>query len=896
MTEMLAFLQELGITCSNDGDPLLAILSTKIRNGGLGLDDPTTTTVSEYSASLQVCATYADSQHCNPDTVMTDACQLLKEQRQLTKTERRSSALSRASQNLQSILAAQYQQPDKDLRLTISYLKLGETNELVRSKPQSLIEVYNEANRTKITGDEEVAYVLFMRCFRIFSLNPKITVDTIPSNRDIVEDCLNQAALLSDSLKQRYEDIGQIYIDAATISLKDDHDTIRADETIFDIDYEDTVSVNESSVEISISCPDLYNIIKPNNDDLLLFDLRPSDDFNESHIVHSHVVNIPAELLQTRVSYKMLTSYVKNGADNELVSIHRFNHIVLFDCVSKVNSISPESGILIAFDALTKYYCGRKLRAYPKILDGGFYDWYLHYPMTLSAPCKNYILDSSITKDNLSQLENVSYLNKKSVLTINVSRSRSPIKHTLKDAQIDNDRYVNKFIIPSTMRDQSPASQETIPSTDANKLTTKSPVANADIKLATKSLNESYHDPAVNRICKLQTPVSTCDVKYPNYELNKSLAKQHPFNNSNTDILSSKLCQINSNQLANKRPYIDRKIKSQHAYARSSNRAGLRNTGNTCFLNSVIQCLCSIDPLIEFFLNDTYLREISSKHVILPKSFASLIREVHKSGELASVVVPGEFKHVICKYRPFFGDGRQHDAMEFLLFLLDGLHEDLNRANPSLNDLQSDDMNADQSWNLYRQHNDSIIVDIFQGMLQSKISCKQCGHSSVKYDVFMYLSLSINEDTKTLQDCLSKFLEPEYLFGESQWMCSKCNCLRDSVKCIGLWSLPAILIIHLKRYDYNLQDKIRSLVSFPVENFVISVQNGQHSSKSHISASYKLIATCNHYGGMDSGHYTAYCRSNLDNSWILYDDNQVRKVPLKSVISSAAYILFYIKC
>ncbi|KAI0977811.1 hypothetical protein GJ496_007975 [Pomphorhynchus laevis] len=93
---------ELGITCSNDGDPLLAILSMKIRNGGLGLDDPTTTTASEYFASLHVCATYADSKHCNNiDTVMTEACQLQKEQRQLTKTERRSSTLSRASQNLQ---------------------------------------------------------------------------------------------------------------------------------------------------------------------------------------------------------------------------------------------------------------------------------------------------------------------------------------------------------------------------------------------------------------------------------------------------------------------------------------------------------------------------------------------------------------------------------------------------------------------------------------------------------------------------------------------------------------------------------------------------------------------------------------------------------------------------
>ncbi|KAI0985920.1 hypothetical protein GJ496_009248 [Pomphorhynchus laevis] len=105
MTEMLTFLQELRVTCSNDGDPLLAILSMKIRNNSLGLDDPTTTTASEYSASLQMCATYANSQHCNNlDTVMIEACQLLREQRQLTETERRSSTFSRSSQNLQSMV------------------------------------------------------------------------------------------------------------------------------------------------------------------------------------------------------------------------------------------------------------------------------------------------------------------------------------------------------------------------------------------------------------------------------------------------------------------------------------------------------------------------------------------------------------------------------------------------------------------------------------------------------------------------------------------------------------------------------------------------------------------------------------------------------------------------
>jgi len=111
-------------------------------------------------------------------------------------------------------------------------------------------------------------------------------------------------------------------------------------------------------------------------------------------------------------------------------------------------------------------------------------------------------------------------------------------------------------------------------------------------------------------------------------------------------------------------------------------------------------------------------------------------------------------------------------------------------------------------------------------------------------------------------------------------------------KKFDLWSLPEVLIIHLKRFSYNRywRDKIDTVIDFPVKNldmtpYVINSSHGQ--------AVYDLISVSNHYGGMGGGHYTAYGKSKIDNNWYYYDDSNVTQCNEENVCTKAAYVLFY---
>jgi len=108
---------------------------------------------------------------------------------------------------------------------------------------------------------------------------------------------------------------------------------------------------------------------------------------------------------------------------------------------------------------------------------------------------------------------------------------------------------------------------------------------------------------------------------------------------------------------------------------------------------------------------------------------------------------------VIGKFAPQFNGFQQHDAQEFLVFLLDGLHEDLNRVlkkpyttNPDYNG-QPDKELANEFWEIYLLRNQSIIVDLFAGQLKSTIEAS-CGRKSITFDPFTYLSLPLPIDAK----------------------------------------------------------------------------------------------------------------------------------------------------
>ena len=122
-----------------------------------------------------------------------------------------------------------------------------------------------------------------------------------------------------------------------------------------------------------------------------------------------------------------------------------------------------------------------------------------------------------------------------------------------------------------------------------------------------------------------------------------------------------------------------------HCIFQGRGRTGLKNLGNTCFMNSVVQCLSATTLLSEYFINDMYLRHINRKNPLgrggeVVEEFAVVIKALW-SGQYRSIS-PRDLRDTVYKYVPEFRKhmGHHHDSQEFLLFLMDGLHEDINQV------------------------------------------------------------------------------------------------------------------------------------------------------------------------------------------------------------------------
>mmetsp|Transcript_39815 Transcript_39815/g.64580 ORF Transcript_39815/g.64580 Transcript_39815/m.64580 type:complete len:894 (-) Transcript_39815:121-2802(-) len=179
---------------------------------------------------------------------------------------------------------------------------------------------------------------------------------------------------------------------------------------------------------------------------------------------------------------------------------------------------------------------------------------------------------------------------------------------------------------------------------------------------------------------------------------------------------------------------------------------GLGNLGNTCFMNSALQCLSNTPELTAFFVSDNYKDDINRKNPLgmggeLAEEYGGLVKELWSGGR--SSVSPSQFKWRLARFAPHFSGYAQHDSQELLAFLLDGLHEDLNRIlqKPYIETKEEegrpDEEVAAQTWSIHKRRNDSIIVDLFQAQLKSTLVCPDCGKISVTFDPFMYLSVPL---------------------------------------------------------------------------------------------------------------------------------------------------------
>lgn len=211
--------------------------------------------------------------------------------------------------------------------------------------------------------------------------------------------------------------------------------------------------------------------------------------------------------------------------------------------------------------------------------------------------------------------------------------------------------------------------------------------------------------------------------------------------------------------------------------------SGLGNLGNTCFMNSTIQCLAHTAPLRRYFLSGEYEKDLNRDNPLgtggdLATQFAQLLAEMwgtsvpadrrrvfpkveapssYVSSSPSNAVYPRNFKYTLGKHAEQFMGYDQHDSQELATYLLDALHEDTNRVTkkpyiekPEKGEDEPDEVAAKKAWELHLKREDSRVLENFMGQIKSRVQCckEGCGRVSTTFDPFMYLSVPIPGSTE----------------------------------------------------------------------------------------------------------------------------------------------------
>eukprot|EP00927_Polykrikos_kofoidii_P024821 TRINITY_DN22463_c0_g1_i1.p1 TRINITY_DN22463_c0_g1~~TRINITY_DN22463_c0_g1_i1.p1 ORF type:complete len:1153 (+),score=213.90 TRINITY_DN22463_c0_g1_i1:74-3460(+) len=375
---------------------------------------------------------------------------------------------------------------------------------------------------------------------------------------------------------------------------------------------------------------------------------------------------------------------------------------------------------------------------------------------------------------------------------------------------------------------------------------------------------------------------------------------------------------------------------------------GLKNLGNTCFLNAALQALAHAPLLAPFFLQGHFVRDLNAANPlgsggVLAEAFAALLQKLFPPEEedndksfaifkaelgkgcVDNALAPESFYGTICNCYPLIGEqrGAQQDAHEVLNFLLDSLHEDVNRTRQRPRyeerpDLAEEDMSrcgeerfAAQAWHDHLRRHRSMLVDLCQGQLRSQVKCCECGRTSVTFDPFLFLSLPLPSTLRRgkrepIEAAIREFCAEEKLSGEDRWGCPRCERRVNAKKRLSLWKLPVLLFVHLKRFGFEASSsllqaprawKIEGEVTVPLQRLDLQgLMAG--TSPQRVPLHYDLFAAIDHVGASPSvGHYTAACRR--ADGWWRFDDSRTEFLGRpdegaeKRVLGEGNYILLF---
>lgn len=316
---------------------------------------------------------------------------------------------------------------------------------------------------------------------------------------------------------------------------------------------------------------------------------------------------------------------------------------------------------------------------------------------------------------------------------------------------------------------------------------------------------------------------------------------------------------------------------------------GIGNVGNTCYVNTTLQCLGHCTAFLKYALDPEHKQEDNlmcqthelfhelwvNKNDILPKKFLRYLRENIRVLEVY----------------------QQNDINEFIAAFIDKLNQTVCRKitvtqkdlikkhSYTSSDFDVQRFKMDMAWYEKTGKEYSPLIPIFHGQSISQIICGNCEKIFHNYEIYCNLMLPMTETTNNIYDCFDEYFKDETINSEEKiWTCDQCHKKVPSVKTTKLWRNPRILIVSLKRFTHDLS-KNNKLIEIP------EMLNLSKHALTNSNNRYALRSVAHHYGSSQSGHYFANCKDPKTNTWTIYDDLDVKQNTQAN--HSQGYVFFY---
>ena len=370
---------------------------------------------------------------------------------------------------------------------------------------------------------------------------------------------------------------------------------------------------------------------------------------------------------------------------------------------------------------------------------------------------------------------------------------------------------------------------------------------------------------------------------------------------------------------------------NHHASTQEHWPKGLTNVGNSCYANAALQCLLStaltnalldpkVVPLLRSYSSNASLlaqgsgsvdeddnerdqarkKATETERIRRKEQEASMMQDTCRwlTRELTSITQAyTQDSGTVQNSRSYMGwlpssSSRQADAV------IDpgSITRHPNRLSKCLQPYHQEDahefMRALISTLVMNGRNKQL-SSLFDGLLESAVTCQSCGRASLTRDRYMDLSLNINDpDVSTLDEALLEYTKTEVLQDDNCVFCPKCDKKRTATKGLRLATAPSILVCHLKRFAFNSCGRLIRLHKHV--KFAETLQIGDYMSSLNKAKPppYDLVGILVHQGQTcASGHYIAFVKKNGE--WYRCNDSVVTKVDQATVFEQQAYILMY---